>query len=462
MISNSTQTRTSQEVSARSPIPGPRGQMKSMFAFQRTPLQFLAHMIRTYGDVSQFRLMNLPIIILNHPDDIQRVLQKNHMNYNKDAILFNASKTVFGNGLVTHVGGPEWLRHRRLMQPAFHHQRIDAMGMLMTNAALELIERWEKGGDKSLVVDMDAEMMRLTLQITSKALFSMDVAHESNPFGQACDQVNKTLVGYIRFPLIPLNWPTPQHLRYRRAIQRMDEICYDVIRQRRESNEDLGDLLSMMLQTKDEESGEGMNEQELRDEVITLLFAGQETSAEALTWTFYLLSQHPEVEAQFHAELDQVLNGRTPTISDLPRLPYTKMLVEESMRIYPPAWEVMRNTIHDDVLGGYHVPAGSVLFWSQYTVHRHPDFWDNPEEFRPERFSPQEVAKRHNYAYIPFSNGPRVCIGNSFSLVEIQLVLAMLGQRYRFRLPAGAPPIEPVALLTLHPSYSMLRVEPRN
>jgi cytochrome P450 len=461
MVSNSTRIQNSQDVASRAIIPGPKSQMKSMFAFQRTPLQFLTQMIRTYGDVSQFRLMNLPIIILNHPDDIQRVLQKNHMNYNKDAILFNASKTVFGNGLVTHVGGTEWLRHRRLMQPAFHHQRIDAMGALMTTAALELIKHWEEGGNQPRVIDMDAEMMRLTLQITSKALFSMDVAQESNPFGQACDQVNKTLVGYIRFPLIPLSWPTPQHLRYRRAIQRMDEICYDVIRQRRESNEDLGDLLSMMLQTKDEESGEGMSEQELRDEVITLLFAGQETSAEALTWTFYLLSQYPEIEAQFHAELDQVLNGRAPTINDLPQLRYTKMLVEESMRIYPPAWEVMRNTIHDDELGGYHIPAGSVLFWSQYTVHRHPDFWENPEEFKPERFLPEEVAKRHSYAYIPFSNGPRVCIGNSFSLVEIQMVLATLGQRYRFRLPAGAPPIEPVALLTLHPSYSLLRMEPR-
>ncbi|HEY1351978.1 MAG TPA: cytochrome P450 [Ktedonobacteraceae bacterium] len=433
-----------------------------MFAFQRTPLQFLTHMTRTYGDVSQFRLLNLPLIVLNHPDDLQRVMQKNHMNYDKDVHLFKASQTVFGNGLVTHPGGEEWLRHRRLMQPAFHHQRINAMGSLMTSAALKMLEDWQPAIKAQKPINMDEEMMRLTLQITSKALFSLDIADTSNPFGQACDVVNTTLTNFIRFPLIPLSWPTPQHLRYRRAIENMDKICYALIRQRQAKNEDTGDLLSMMMQTRDEETGTGMSEQELRDEVITLLFAGQETSAESLAWTMYLLSQYPEIEARFHDELDRVLNGRVPTIEDLAHLPYTRMVLEESVRIYPPSWEIMRHTIADDELGGYHIPAGSLLFWTQYTVHRHPDFWENPEEFNPERFLPEAVAKRHSYAYIPFSNGPRVCIGNTFSLVETQLVLATFGQRYRFRMPPSAPPVKPVALLTLHPSYSMMLLEPRN
>jgi cytochrome P450 len=457
LISNSTRAQDAQDASSHTKIPGPKKNMQSTLAFQRTPLRFLTHMTRTYGDVSQFRLLNQPMIIINHPDDIQRVLQKNHMNYDKDALLFNASKTVFGNGLVTNIGGESWLHQRRLIQPAFHHQRIDAMGSLMTAAANDIVEEWNNLSDQQQVIDMDAEMMRLTLQITSKALFSVDIAHESKQFSQACDQVNKTLTNFIRFPLIPLSW----RQRYKRAIQTMDEISYSLIRQRRESNEDTGDLLSMMLQTRDEETGQGMDEQQLRDEIITLLFAGQETSAEALTWTWYLLTQYPEAEAQFHAEIDRVLNGRIPTIKDLPQLPYTKMLIEESMRIYPPAWEVMRNTINDDELGGYHIPARSMLFWSQYTVHRHPDFWENPEEFKPERFLPEAVKKRHSYAYIPFSNGPRLCIGNSFSLVEIQLALATIGQRYRFTLPAGAPPVEPVALLTLHPSYASMRLEAR-
>jgi cytochrome P450 len=461
VVTASKRTQGPQGVSSHATIPGPKKHMQSMLAFQRTPLQFLTDMRNTYGDVSQFRLLGLPIIIINHPDDIQRVLQKNHKNYDKNALLFNASKTIFGNGLVTNAGGDIWIRQRRLMQPAFHRQRINAMGTLMTDSIDSVLEDWEQPQYQRQVFNMEVEMMRLTLKIVSKALFSMDISHESNPFGKACAEVNRILTDFVRFPLIPLTWPTPRGLRYKRAVQTIDKICYSLIRERKTSNEDAGDLVSMLLQTRDEESGEGMTELQLRDEVVTLLFAGHETTAVTLTWIWYLLTQYPDVEAQFHAEIDTVLNGRAPTMEDLPKLQYTKMLIDEAMRVYPSAWEVMRHTIDDDELGGYPIAAGSMLFWSQYIVHRHPDFWEDPEKFDPERFLPEAVAKRHAHAYSPFGNGPRLCIGVNFSMTEMLLTLAAIGQRYRFRLPAGAPPVEPVALLTLHPSSAAMRLETR-
>ena len=204
-----------------------------------------------------------------------------------------------------------------------------------------------------------------------------------------------------------------------------------------------------------------MNEVQLRDEVMTLLFAGHETSAQALTWTWYLLARHPEAEKQLHEELATVLTGRVPDMADLPNLPYTRMVIEESMRLYPPSWQVMRQAIADDELGGYHIPAHTIIFWSQYVVHRHPAFWENPEEFRPLRFAPAEVKKRHNYAYIPFSGGPRICIGNTFALAEMQLILATIAQRYRLVLAPQAPEVKPVTLITLHPNQVQVQLQPR-
>lgn len=458
MVSTSIRT---QDVAPKTRIPGPKNSLRSVFAFQRTPLQFLTHMTQTYGDISQFRLLGLPITIINHPDDIQRVHQKNHINYDKDVLLFKASKTVFGNGLVTNPGGENWIRQRRLMQPAFHRRRIDTLGTLMSDSILSVLSDWNNLAEKQPIINVEAEMMRLTLKIVSQALFSTDVSPASNPFGMACDDVNTCLTKYIRFPLIPLSWPTPVGRRYQRALRTIDEICYTLIRERQESKVAGDDVVSMLLEARDEETGEGMTEVQLRDEVVTLLFAASETTAVTLTWIWHLLSQYPEVEAQFHAEIDAVLNGRTPTMSDIPKLRYTKMIIDESMRLYPSAWEIMRHVIADDELSGYHIPAGATLFWSQYIVHRHPDFWENPEEFIPERFLPEAVAKRHTHAFSPFGSGPRLCIGNNFSLTEMLLTMAIMGQHYRFKRPTGAKPVEPVALLTLHPSTSAMYLEPR-
>ena len=442
-------------------LPGPKNSFKSTLAFQRTPLPFLTQLTRTYGDISQFRLITLPVVVINHPDYVQRVLQKNHLNYDKDVFLFNTARTFLGNGLVTAVGGESWLRQRRLMQPAFHRQRIAAMGTLMTDATRTMLEQWQRVAEQEQLLNVEEEMMRLALQIVGQALFTMDVSGASDPFGRAYNQINKALTDYLRFPLIPITWPTPRGIRYKQAMKVVDEISYKIIRERQASKEDKGDLLSMLLGAKDEETGEGMSDLQLRDEVLTLLFAGHETSAKALTWSWYLLSQNPAAEAKLHAELETVLGGRTPTMADLPNLPYTRMVIEEAMRLYPPSWQVMRQAIADDEIGGYPIAGHTIIFWSQYVVHRHPDFWENPDEFRPERFAREEVQKRHSYAYIPFSGGPRVCIGNSFALAEMQLVLATVAQKYRLVLPPGSASIEPVALITLHPSHALMQLQPR-
>jgi cytochrome P450 len=420
------------------------------------------NLAQQYGDISTFKLITLPVIVINHPDYVQRVLQKNHMNYDKDVFLFNVSKTFLGNGLVTSVGGESWLRQRRLMQPAFHRQRIADMGSLITNATVQLLERWNVKAQQDQILNVEEEMTELTLKIVGETLFSMDVSGTSDSFGLAYAEVNRALTNYLRFPLIPLTWPTPQGQRYKRAIQTMNEIAYSIIRQRRKSGEDKGDLLSMLIQARDEETGEGMSDQQLRDEVMTLLFAGHETSAKALTWTWTLLAQHPDVEARLHEELDKVLSGRVPTMADLPNLPYTHMILEESMRLYPPSWQVMRQAIQDDEMGGYHIPAHTIIFWSQYVVHRNPAIWDNPEQFDPLRFSPEAVKARHSYAYIPFSGGPRVCIGNNFALAEMQLILATIAQCYRLRLAPGMSAVEPVALITLHPNHAQMQLHPRS
>jgi cytochrome P450 len=419
------------------------------------------NLAQQYGDVSTFKLINLPVVVISHPDYVQRVLQKNNTNYDKDVFLFNVTKAFLGNGLVTSVGGESWLRQRRLMQPAFHRQRIAAMGSVITDAAVQLLERWGVKAQQDQVLNVEEAMTDLTLKIVGETLFSMDVSGASDSFGQAYAEINRALTNYLRFPLIPLSWPTPQGQRYRRAIETLNEISYSIIRQRRESGEDKGDLLSMMLQARDEATGEGMNDLQLRDEVMTLLFAGHETSANALTWTWVLLAQHPDVEARLHEELEKVLSGRVPTMADLPNLPYTRMILEESMRLYSPSWQVMRRAIQDDEFGDYHIPANTIIFWSQYVVHRHPAIWENPEQFDPLRFSPEAVKARHSYAYIPFSGGPRICIGNNFALAEMQLILATIAQRYKLRLAPGSPAIEPVALLTLHPNHAQVQLQPR-
>jgi cytochrome P450 len=324
----------------------------------------------------------------------------------------------------------------------------------MTDAALATLDRWQ-AHPVSRPVWIDQEMMRLTLTIAGQALFSVDLSGEASALGQAFTHTSE-YVNYrfgVLFPT-PLFIPTAHNRNVRRAIRTLDEVIYGMIRERRQSGADTadtGDLLSMLMQARDEDTGEGMTDEQLRNEIATMMFAGHETTAATLTWAFYLLSQHPEVEGKLHAELAEVLGDRAPSMPDLPNLPYNRMVIEETMRLYPPAWGATRQSIEADEIGGYYLPPNSSVSLVFNNVHRDARWWDDPEKFDPERFTPERSADRPSFAYAPFGGGPRLCIGNMFALTEAQLVLATLAQRYQLRLAPGHP-VRPNPIFVLRTS----------
>jgi len=436
--------------------PGPHGHplWGSARALQQKPLEFLSALARDYGDVTRCRYGLWPMYLVNHPDHIKHVLQECHSRYNKDVIDYRLLQRIAGNGLIVNDGA-SWLHQRRLMQPAFHHRRIEGFGTLMTNAALEMLARWEARPAPDEPLDMAVEMMRLTLRIVGQALFSVDTSAEGDEFGQAFAIVNAYLMKIFYQPLLMLPFvPARGKRQFQRAQARLDAIVDGIIHQRRQQPAAHDDLLAMLLEARDDETGEGMDDRQLRAEVATLLIAGHETTAVSLTWAWLLLSAHPDVERRLHAELDVALGGRAPTISDLPNLPYNLMVLEETMRLYPPAWSFSRSAVEEDEIGGYRVPKGTMVLVSPYTMHRHPAFWEHPETFDPERFTPERSAGRPRFAYFPFGGGPRQCIGNQFAMLEAQLALATIAQRYRLRVVPGHP-IEPQALITLRLKHGL-------
>lgn len=429
--------------------------LDSLRDFQRSPLHFLSNLTTQYGNMVQIRIFFWPAFIINHPDYVKRVLQENYKNYNKDVPIFNLFRPILGNGLVTTYGGESWLQQRRLMQPAFHKQRIADIGNVIAASTTTMLEHWDTFAAQQQPFDVAEEMMHLTLRIVGTTLFTSDISDRVKAFEQAFLHVNAFLLEYFNRPFPPLRVPTPRNRRFWAALHTLDALVYDIIHQRRQSKEDYGDLLSLLMHAKDEDTGHTMSDRQLRDEIMTLLIAGHETAANALAWCWYLLAQNEEAEQHLHAELDRVLAGRPPTVDDLPRLPYTRMVFEEAMRLYPPVWVIMRKALHDDEIGGYRIPAKTYVLWSTYAIHRHPDFWERPDRFEPERFSPEASALRPRHAYIPFSHGPRLCIGNTFAMTEAQLIIATIAQRYRLVL-APQHAVEPQPLMTLRPKNGVV------
>ncbi len=433
-------------------VPG-RPFIGSLREFQRSPLGFSLEISQNYGDIARVTLLGEESIFVNDPDAIQHVLQGNARNYDKQTMDYQLLYPLVGRGLLTS-DGDAWLRQRRLMQPAFHRQRIASLGQMMVEETLAALARWQDPARQGVPIAFDQDMMRLTLTIVGKALLSIDLGDEANEFGQAFKQANARF-GYDNMLSVMLPWlPTRQNRQFKAAIQTMDRLVYEIIAQRRDEPGDHDDLLTMLLNARDEDTGAAMNNRQLRDEMMTILLAGHETTANALTWTFYLLSQHPEAAAQLRAEVDSVLAGRPPGMADLPRLPYTRMVFQEALRLYPPAWSIARRAVEADVLADYPIPAGSIVHISLYALHRHPRLWDAPDAFRPERFSDNEVEKRHKFAYLPFSAGPRKCIGDQFAMTEGQLILATVAQRFDLALAPGQR-IDTAALITLNPRYGM-------
>jgi cytochrome P450 len=418
-------------------------------ALREDPLGFLSATQRQHGDVVGFRLFLWRVVLVSHPDGVRQVLQERHSAYSKDNVDYRMLKPVLGEGLVTSDGAL-WRRQRRLMQPAFHRERIAALGGLMTARTERMLERWAPAVARGEVVDVAAEMSRLALDIVSRALFRVDVAGLADRISAAVTTLNHHVSRRFESPIGLLLAGLPPLLpQARRALRTLDEVVLGIIREQRRGGGD-GGLVSTLLELRDEATGEGMTDRQLRDEVMTLMLAGHETTANALAWTWYLLARHPVVAERLRAELARVLGGRPPSVADLPRLGYTRMVIDEVMRLYPPAWLISRKAKEEDVIGGYRIPAGATVALSPWVTHRHPECWDAPDAFDPERFTSERAAHRPRFAYFPFGGGPRLCIGNTFALTEAQLVLATVAQRYRLELLPGWEPT-PEPLVTLRP-----------
>jgi cytochrome P450 len=409
-----------------------------------------------YGDV--VRMRSLPTFywhLIAHPAGVEHVLQTNQQNYRKGKLFNKPVGLLTGNGLVTSEG-EFWRRQRRLAQPAFHRQRIASYGTAMTDATEDMLKRWDAFAKTGEPFDVAEELTRVTLRIAGRTLFGIDLGENTSEFGESL----RTVLEHINYRMLhifapPEFIPTFRNSRFNRAKRYLDKVVYEIIARRRERETDTGDLLSMLLLVRDEETGEGMTDEQLRDEVMTLLTGGHETGAAALAWTFYLLAKHQEVTDKLRSELGEVLGGRTPAVEDLRSLPFTKMVFDEVLRLYPPAWGQIRESIDEDEISGYRIPAKTPVVVSQYVTHRHPDFWDEPERFMPERFTPERVAARQRFAYFPFGGGARQCIGNSFALMEAQLIIATVFQRYSIWL-AGEDSVELDPTFTLRPRGGLM------
>lgn len=439
--------------------PGPRLPLVRMLLGRGNPeeqLRFLLSAAREYGPLVGFRWLNRRSLLVDHPDYIEYVLRTNNRNYLKSK-NYEPVKLVIGEGLIVSEGD-FWRRQRRLAQPAFHRKRIADLASLMVDETEAMQERWASSSHaQGEPFDVHQEMGHLTLRIVAKALFGADIDERTiNKISKA----QRFLNGYVdsrmgALPRLPHWTPTPANIHYRRALRDLDRVVYSLIDECQRADRDVGNLLSMLLGAQDEQTGEAMSEKQLRDEVMTLLIAGNETTAVALSWTWYLLAGHPEIEEKLHGELDEELDGRMPTFEDLPSLPYATMVLKEAMRLYPPAWIFSRRPIEDDEIGGYQVPAGTTILISPYVTHSNLRYWKEPEVFDPKRFSPTRAQGRPGFCYLPFGGGPRKCIGDRFAMTEGVLILASVAQRYRLK-PVVSHLVKPEPLVTLRPQEGIL------
>jgi cytochrome P450 len=419
---------------------------------RRDPMAVFMGAARRFGDVAYLKIGPRRGFLITNPADVRHVLQDNARNYHKSP-LYAKLRMSIGNGLLTSED-EFWLRQRRIAQPAFHRQRIAGLARVMADAARETASAWQAIASRGEPVDVDEEMMRLTRTVVLRALLGGDLGPFAGTIDQAWTIINQH-VGESFWSLGIIDRLRPSKQRRFQAARAVLRGAVDhVISQRRRTPGHDSDLLSMLLSARDEETGEAMTDEQLRVEVTTFLLAGQETTSLALTWTWYLLSQHRAARQRLEDEIDSVLEGRPPEYADLANLPYTRMVIDEAMRLYPPAWGFSRQALTDDRLGGFHLPRGWLAFVVPYVLHRLPAFWKDPDAFDPDRFSPEQSADRPKFVYLPFGAGPRQCIGNHFALIEAHLIVATLAQRYRLHL-APQHRVEPWALITLRPRFGM-------
>ena len=435
-------------------IPGPPTRLPGahFLAFRRDALGFLQYVSQTYGDVATFKLGPERVVLLTHPDHIQSVLITHHRQFTK-ARRGNVSQQFLGEGLLNSEGDMH-RRQRRLTQPAFHRQRIAQYGTVMTEYTTRLQSQWQDGTQ----LDIATSMMHVTLAIAAKTLFNANVESDALQIGQAISDLLELSPRFsLPFAAALTRLPLPSSRRIRRAQHILDTAIYRIINERRADARDHGDLLSMLLLTQeDTPDGEaaGMTDRQIHDEALTLLLAGHETTANALTWTWYLLSQHPDVENKLHTELDAVVGDRQPTVADLPNLVYTRMIFAEALRLYPPAWLMTRRNLEPFPISQYELPSRTFILISPYLTHRDARFFPEPDAFQPQRWEALQADPRPRTGYFPFGGGPRQCIGEGFAWMEGMLLLATIAQHWQLRLVPNHP-VEPRPLVTLRPRYGM-------
>ena len=441
--------------------PGPPGHflLGNLREFRRDVLGLVIRSAAEYGDVVRCRLGPHVVHLLNHPDHVGHVLQKNSANYDKRTRSTATIRSITGESLLT-ANGEFWRRQRRMAQPAFHHRQVAGFTDRMTVAIAAMLSEWRTRLPSCEAVDIASEMSRLTYAIVARTLFSIDSTGHADTIERAMRVMLPHVFNRLGQILRPPDWfPSPANRRFREALAAVDRVVFEIIAGHREAEargEPNDDLLGMLMRARDPESGAGLTDTQLRNETITFLLAGHETTANALSWTFHLLAAHPQVEGSLLEEINSVLGDRIPVLEDVAKLTLTKRVIQEAMRLYPPIWIIERRAIAADEIAGYHIPAGSSVVISPYALHRHPGYWERPEVFDPSRFeSPPPEA------YIPFGAGPRFCIGHEFAMLEARLITLMVLREFRLRAVPGHP-IEPMPDITLRPRHGMrMTVHPR-
>jgi cytochrome P450 len=440
-------------LSALKPIPGPRGLpfLGVMPAMVSDMLGLFTNTAQIYGGIAQFKLLNKSYLLVTDPDYVKYILQENYKNYIRGRSV-ETGRVLLGNGLPL-IDGDFWLRERRMLQPAFHRERLGKLANIITEVIASHMQDWQSKAESSKILDLDEEMMRLTLTVIIKSMFQAQIDDKIQSLSHGFNVASKFMLWRSQQMWAPpLSVPVPRNLEYNRALKVLNETIYPLIAERRKNPKD--DLLGMMLEMRDADTGEGMSDQQARDEIVTIFFAGHETTATTLAWAFYLLSQHPFVEAQMRKEVNLVLNGRAPTFADLPKLVYMQQVISEVLRLYPAAYLFAREAVSDDTIDGFLIPKSTLIFITPYVTHRDPKYWPDPERFDPDRFAPEQAAGRPRHVYIPFGEGPHVCIGNNFALMEMQLILSLVLQKFRLKLVPNHPiAFKPEA--TLRPRYGM-------
>jgi cytochrome P450 len=413
--------------------------------FRKDMLGVYMRCARECGEISTYRIGPRRLVFISHPEFIEQVLVTENRKFIKHYAL-RLLRPTLGEGLLTSDGN-FWLRQRRLMQPAFSKARVESYGPIIVDYTQKMLATWRSGETR----DLHADMMQLALSIVSKALLDVDAGGKSHEVGAAIDWIMRDFNSRFQSAVpIPFGIPVPRNFELKRRVRLLESVIQKIIHERRAERRDHGDLLSVLVHARDEQDQTGMTDRQLRDEVMTLFLAGHETTANLLSWTWYLLATHPDVEAKVLNELDAVLVGRLPSAADVPQLTYTEQVLLESMRLYPPAYAMGRESVEECMIGGYQIPARSTVIMSQYVMHRDPRYFDRPDEFDPDRWRDGLSKRLPKYVYFPFGAGPRVCIGNSFAMLEAMLVVATVVPRFQFSLAAGAP-VVPWPSVTLRP-----------